>query len=171
MTITWEHRHATWQDAVRNGAVLPPDLVWAPNAGVATYPQWQDAVSTCAFAHVPFATSEYCEYSVEMEVDVYDRVLRKAEREGCVGVASTKPRRFLNPFRNPGQRAFPLNLAPNLSNGFCTLLDLHRPLDHDTDDDGGIYEHPRMASKCTYVHRPDLTDIIMASRRPSSRKE
>jgi hypothetical protein len=124
MTITWEHSHATWQDAIHSGAVLRPDLVWAPNAGVATYPQWQDAIHMCAFLRVPLATSEYCEYSVEMEVDIYDRVLQQAEKEGCVGVASARPRRFLNPFRNPGQRPFPMSLAPNLSNGFCTILDL-----------------------------------------------
>jgi hypothetical protein len=124
LTITWQPSHTTWQDAIRSGAVRPPDLAWAPNAGVAAYRQWQDAVFVCAYARVPLATSEYCEYSVEMEVGVYDRVLQQAEQKGCVGAASTKPRRFLNPFRNPGQRPFPMNLAPNHSNGFCTILDL-----------------------------------------------
>ena len=112
----------------------PPDLAWAPNAGVAAYPQWQDAVFVCAFARVSLATSEYCEYSVEMEVDVYNRVLHRAEQEGCVGASMTKPRRFLNPFRNPGQRPFPMNLAPNLSNGFCTILDLNRTIDKNAND-------------------------------------
>jgi hypothetical protein len=125
VTVAWEHSYAAWQDALRDGTATPPDLVWAPNAGVAAYHAWQEVVFMCAFMRVPLATSEYCEYSVEMEVDLYRDVLLQAEQKGCIGASSTAPRRFLNPFRNPGQRPFPMNLAPNMSNGFCTILDLH----------------------------------------------
>ena len=69
VTITWEPGHATWQDALRSGTIEPPDLLFAPNAGVAAYPAWKDAIYVAAFAGVTIATSEYCEWSVEMEVE------------------------------------------------------------------------------------------------------
>ena len=130
VTITWEPEHATWQDALRSGAIEPPDLLFAPNAGVAAYPAWKDAIFVAAFAGVTIATSEYCEWSVEMEVDTYKMILQQAQQKGCA-VTSTSPKRFLNPFRNPGQRPFPMNLAPNHSNGFCTILDLAEDLIED----------------------------------------
>lgn len=122
VTITWEPEHATWQDALGSGAIEPPDLLFAPNAGVAAYPAWKNAIFVAALARVTIATSEYCEWSVEMEVDTYKMVLQQAQQSGY-DVATASPNRFLNPFRNPGQRPFPWNLAPNLSNGFCTILD------------------------------------------------
>eukprot|EP00326_Haptolina_ericina_P002531 CAMPEP_0181209676 /NCGR_PEP_ID=MMETSP1096-20121128/22800_1 /TAXON_ID=156174 ORGANISM="Chrysochromulina ericina, Strain CCMP281" /NCGR_SAMPLE_ID=MMETSP1096 /ASSEMBLY_ACC=CAM_ASM_000453 /LENGTH=66 /DNA_ID=CAMNT_0023300867 /DNA_START=72 /DNA_END=272 /DNA_ORIENTATION=+ len=56
--------------------------------------------------------------------------MKQAQQKGCA-VTSTSPKRFLNPFRNPGQRPFPMNLAPNHSNGFCTILDLAEDLIED----------------------------------------
>ena len=134
VSVSLETASGAWQEAVldpqtrawRYGGGVP-DLLWGPNAGVSSYPEWQEVVGMCAFVGVPFAVSEYCEASLASDTRfVIDPTLQQsseaAAQQGRRTARTGDVQRWLNPFHGPGQRQISICDAPNLSNGFCLLI-------------------------------------------------
>lgn len=119
LRISLETTHGNWYDMIRAGTDGFPDMVFAPNSGIASYPQWQSVIDTCLRANIFFATTEYCQRSL----DLSERIVRGITMSR-IGVISSDIQitRFLNPFRNPGQRDIPIARDPNFSNGYILLV-------------------------------------------------
>ena len=141
LTIGLEPEEALWQAAMpipgsrrqRPEYFTAPDLVFAPNGGLQAYgASWMPAMDLCGCLEVPFASTEYCESSMDgfFEGDgeggapggVVSMVLAELKRRSG-GVLKPTYRRMPNKFRNPGQRQMPITTAPNFSNGFMVIID------------------------------------------------
>lgn len=137
--VSLEHGGATWQEACCLGPGGDarsyshehgwPDLLWGANAGVSSYPEWAGVLEACAYLGVPIATTEYCAASHDADAEY---VLPLVLASAAAAAASTHGRptptlaagvhRWLNPFRNPGQRQISICNAPDFSNGFVMLI-------------------------------------------------
>lgn len=96
-----------------------PDALIACNAGLTCYKEWFPVVHAVHAQHIPFATTEYMEQSMELQRDSMPMML--------VG-SSASPRPLeeykieMNPFQRPGQRGIPMFGLPNFFNGFTLVV-------------------------------------------------
>ncbi|KAJ6572604.1 hypothetical protein B0H10DRAFT_1007389 [Mycena sp. CBHHK59/15] len=111
-----------------------PDAIFAPNAGLGSYPAWCPAIIYTHATEIPFGVTEYAEQSCETQLLMFPRILEAvammpgsvvASGPGTPGPdacrrAATKQWNYqikVNPFQRPGQRAI-YTKVPNVPSGF-----------------------------------------------------
>ncbi|KAJ7187875.1 hypothetical protein C8R46DRAFT_1052911, partial [Mycena filopes] len=116
-----------------------PDALVAPNAGLASYPQWFPIIIHAHLQEeIPFGATEYAEQSAEAQLALFPELLRdEAMQPGSVTQRALTDREVeavrkaagrdwgyeieMNPFQRPGQRPVPTRV-PNVPNGFTVKV-------------------------------------------------
>ncbi|KAJ7187876.1 hypothetical protein C8R46DRAFT_1052918 [Mycena filopes] len=115
-----------------------PDALVAPNAGLASYPQWFPIIIHAHQEEIPFGATEYAEQSAEAQLALFSELLRaEAAQPGSVTRRVRSEREIeavrkaagrdwgykieMNPFQRPGQRPVPSKM-PNAPNGFTVKV-------------------------------------------------
>ncbi|KAJ7723546.1 hypothetical protein B0H16DRAFT_1737173 [Mycena metata] len=121
-----------------HGRCLYYSAIVAPNAGLASYPEWFPVILHVHQEEIPFGTTEYAEQSAETQLELFPTLLQtEAAQPGPVtkrrptdgeveAIRKAAGKRWeygieMNPFQRPGQRPVPTKL-PNVPNGFTVRV-------------------------------------------------